>query len=143
MNTAADLVGGECRRKKVFFYSHRGKEIWTTWDSEEKVILEEDDGVEGVTLLVHRIHKDIERLIRETLLQFKRWRFLNVQRDSRIAAAVFGNDRENDAGEKKTGGTDPQSTSFEVGKVVAVDLQIIFDAVEFLHGIDVGAACVS
>ena len=48
-----------------------------------------------------------------------------------------------DAGEKKTGGTDPQSTCFEVGKVVAVDLQIIFDAVEFLHGIDVGAACVS
>ena len=68
MNTAADLVGGECRRKKVFVYSHRGKEIWSTWDSEEKVILEEDDGVEGATLLVRRIHKDIERLIRETLL---------------------------------------------------------------------------
>lgn len=68
MNTAADLIGGECRRKKVFFYFHRGKEIWSIWDSEEKVVLEEDNRVEGVTLLVHRIHKDVERFIREPLL---------------------------------------------------------------------------
>ena len=68
MNTAADLIGGECRRKKVFFYSHRGKEIWSIWDSEEKVVFEEDNRVEGVTLLVHRIHKDVERFIREPLL---------------------------------------------------------------------------
>ena len=114
MNTAADLVGGECRRKKVFFHSHRGKEIWSTWDSEEKVILEEDDGVEGVTLLVYRIHKDVERLIREPLLQFERWRFLNIREIPGIAAAVFGNDRENDAGEEKAGGADPQSPCFEV-----------------------------
>ena len=57
--------------------------------------------------------------------------------------AVLGNDRENDAGEEKAGGTDPQSPCFEVGKVVAVDLQILLNAVELFHGIDVGAACVS
>ena len=68
MNTAADLIGGECRRQKVFLYFHRGKEIRSTWDSEEKVVLEEDDRVEGVTLLVYRIHKDVERFIREPLL---------------------------------------------------------------------------
>ena len=68
MNTAADLIGGECRRKKVFFYSHRGKEIWSIWDSEEKVVLEEDNRVEGVTLLVHRIHENVQRLICEALL---------------------------------------------------------------------------